>query len=190
LDAEQEAAIARAMAGIQRGGIRFNEGGRTLVGSLGERQTPAGGIAEVDSAFAASPSEQDVDMLASALLGASPEADQIIQMFLGKYGPDVFGQVRDMILSMVAPNNQNEGMIKGQGGGMDDMIPGMIGASQPVAVSPGEYIVPADVVSDLGDGSSDAGASELDSMLERVRMARGGTAEQPPAINAKGIMPG
>jgi len=109
---------------------------------------------------------------------------------LGKYGPDVFGQVRDMILSMVAPNNQNEGMIKGQGGGMDDMIPGMIGASQPVAVSPGEYIVPADVVSDLGEGSSDAGASELDSMLERVRMARGGTAEQPPAINAKGIMPG
>lgn len=190
LDEEQEAAIAKAMAGIRRGGIRFNEGGRTLVGSLGERQTPAGGIAEVDSAFAASPSEQDVDMLASALLGASPEADQIIQMFLGKYGPDVFGQVRDMILSMVAPNNQNEGMIKGQGGGMDDMIPGMIGASQPVAVSPGEYIVPADVVSDLGDGSSDAGASELDSMLERVRMARGGTAEQPPAINAKGIMPG
>ena len=189
LDAEQEAAIAKAMAGIRRGGIRFNEGGRTLVGSLGEMQTPAGGIAEVDSAFAASPSEQDVDMLASALLGASPEADQIIQMFLGKYGPDVFGQVRDMILSMVAPNNQNEGMIKGQGGGMDDMIPGMIGASQPVAVSPGEYIVPADVVSDLGDGSSDAGASELDSMLERVRMARGGTAEQPPAINAKGIMP-
>jgi len=189
-EAEEDEAIKAAMARLGRGGIRFNEGGRTLVGSLGPRQTPAGGIAEVDSAFAASPSEQDVTMLASALLGGAPQADEIIQMFLGKYGPEVFGQVREMILSMVTPNAQNEGMIRGQGGGMDDMIPGMIGASQPVAVSPGEYIVPADVVSDLGDGSSDAGAEELDSMLERVRMARGGTAEQPPAINAQGIMPG
>ena len=128
-------------------------------------------------------------MLASALLGESQQADQIIQMFLNKYGPEVFSQVREMILSMVTPNAQNEGMIRGQGGGMDDMIPGMIGASQPVAVSPGEYIIPADVVSDLGDGSSDAGAEELDMMLERVRMARGGTAEQPPPIDAKRIMP-
>ena len=197
LTPEQEEAMNQALGAIQSGGgflnsmgrFPFQEGGRTLVGSLGSRETPAGGIAEVDSEFAASPSEQDVTMLASALLGGAPEADQIIQMFLGKYGPEVFGQVREMILSMVTPNAQNEGMIRGQGGGMDDMIPGMIGASQPVAVSPGEYIVPADVVSDLGDGSSDAGADELDSMLERVRMARGGTADQPPAIEAQRVMP-
>jgi len=167
----------------------MQEGGRTLATSVGDMQAAPGGIAEVDSAFAATPSEQDVSMLASALLGGGEQADQIIQMFLSKYGPEVFGQVREMILSMVTPDAQNEGMIRGEGGGMDDMIPGMIGDSQPVAVSPGEYIVPADVVSDLGDGSSDAGADELDRMLERVRMARGGTAEQPPAINAQRVMP-
>jgi len=65
----------------------------------------------------------------------------------------------------------------------------MIGSEQPVAVSPGEYIVPADVVSGLGDGSSDAGAAELDQMLSRVRMARGGNAEQAPAIDARKTMP-
>ena len=174
--------------------IRFNkreyaEGGRTLVSSLGQVQTPAGGIAEVDSQFAGTPSEQEVSMLASALMGEAEGADQIIQMFLDKYGPDIFNQIRDMILKLMTPDAQTQGMIEGQGGGMDDMVPGMIGSSQPVAVSPGEYIIPADVVSDLGDGSSDAGANELDRMLERVRMARGGTAEQPPAINARRVMP-
>ena len=72
---------------------------------------------------------------------------------------------------------------------MDDKVPGMIGDQQPVAVSPGEFIVPADVVSGLGDGSSDAGAKELDRMMERVRMARGGTTEQAPSINARKMMP-
>jgi len=80
-------------------------------------------------------------------------------------------------------------MIRGQGGGMDDQVMGMIGQDQPVAVSPGEYIVPADVVSGLGDGSSDAGAQELDQMMDRVRMARGGNTAQPPPTNAKGILP-
>ena len=73
---------------------------------------------------------------------------------------------------------------------MDDQVMGMIGDQQPVAVSPGEYIVPADVVSGLGDGSSEAGAEELDKMLDDVRKARqGGRTSQPPAINAQGAMP-
>jgi len=80
-------------------------------------------------------------------------------------------------------------MIRGQGGGMDDKVPGMIGDQQPVAVSPGEFIVPADVVSGLGDGSSDAGAEKLDQMMDRVRMARGGNTKQAPSIDADRMMP-
>ena len=60
---------------------------------------------------------------------------------------------------------------------------------QPVAVSPGEYIMPADVVSGLGDGSSAAGAQELDQMMNRVRMARGGNTTQPPPFDARRVMP-
>jgi hypothetical protein len=110
-------------------------------------------------------------------------------MFVEKYGPEMFRQVREFILQNVAPNAQTEGMIRGQGSGMDDKVPGMIGDQQPVAVSPGEFIVPADVVSGLGDGSSDAGAKELDKMMDRVRMGRGGTTKQAPPIDARKAMP-
>jgi len=128
-------------------------------------------------------------MLISAIAGQADNADQIIEMFVERYGVDMFSQIREMVLQSIVPNAQTEGMIEGNGGGMDDMVGGMIGDQQPVAVSPGEYIVPADVVSGLGDGSSDAGAEELDQMMSRVRMARGGTTEQAPAIDAQRMMP-
>ena len=78
---------------------------------------------------------------------------------------------------------------KGIGGGMDDQVLGMIGSQQPVAVSPGEYIIPADVVSGLGDGSSDAGAKELDGLLDRVRKERTNTTKQPKELNKGKVLP-
>jgi len=128
-------------------------------------------------------------MVAAAIAGVIDNGDAVIEMFVQKYGPEMFAQIRDMVLQSIQPNAQTQGMIEGPGGGMDDMVGGMIGAEQPVAVSPGEYIVPADVVSGIGDGSSDAGAQELDAMMARVRMARGGTTEQAPAIDAQRMMP-
>jgi len=129
--------------------------------------------------------------LQSAVLGEVNEglASQIIDMFIQKYGSDVFQLARDTILRGVVPNAQTEGMISGPGGGMDDMVQGMIGSEQPVAVSPGEFIVPADVVSGIGDGSSDAGAKKLDTMMERVRVERNGTTKQAPRINERKVMP-
>ena len=50
-------------------------------------------------------------------------------------------------------------------------------------MSPGEFIVPGDVVSGLGDGNSDAGAKELEDMMNRVRMQRTGTTQQPAPLN-------
>ena len=165
-------------------------GGLTrLQSSLGPLNTPSGGIADVETAFTAIPSENEVNTLADALLKGVKGADKIIQAFLDKYGTATFSRIREKILELIVPNSQKEGMIRGNGGGMDDKISGMIGSSQPVAVSPGEFIVPADVVSDLGDGSSDAGADELYAMMERVRKARGGNGDQPPAISARRNMP-
>jgi len=157
---------------------------------MGETTVPAGGIANMPTEFSASmPTEQEFNMLISAIAGQADNADQIIEMFIERYGVDMFSQIREMVLQSIVPNAQTEGMIEGNGSGMDDMVGGMIGDQQPVAVSPGEYIVPADVVSGLGDGSSDAGAEELDQMMSRVRMARGGTTEQAPPIDAKRMMP-
>ena len=159
-----------------------------------------GGIADIQNQYTAppqampeaggEPSEQDIQRLAMAVLGkAGDQANLIVEDFVQRFGPEMFQEARDFILKQMMPNAQTEGMIQGQGGGMDDQVPGMIGDQQPVAVSPGEYIVPADVVSGIGDGSSDAGAAELDRMSGDVRMARGGTTTQPPAFDARQVMP-
>tara|TARA_R110000787_G_scaffold4028_3_gene15684 strand:- start:1004 stop:2041 length:1038 start_codon:yes stop_codon:yes gene_type:complete len=81
------------------------------------------------------------------------------------------------------------GLTVGPGDGMSDEIMTTISGEQPAALSPGEFVVPADVVSGLGNGSTQAGANALDDMMERVRKARGGSALQPPALNAQDMMP-
>jgi len=169
----------------------FAEGGSVpLRSSMGNAEVAAGGIANVPTEFSASmPTEQEFNMVAAAVLGRIDDPDAIIDMFVKRYGPEMFQQLRNMVLRSSQPQAQTEGMIRGNGSGMDDEVPGMIGDQQPVAVSPGEFIVPADVVSGLGDGSSDAGAKELDQMMERVRMARGGTTKQAPSIDANRVMP-
>jgi hypothetical protein len=164
----------------------------TVKTSMMEGKIPGGGIATIPTEFTQQegiPSEQELSMLADALLGRSDTPDPIVNMFIERYGPDMFRQAREMILQSVVPNAQTEGMIRGNGSGMDDMVQGMIGKDQPVAVSPGEYIVAADVVSGLGEGSSDAGAKELDKMMDKVRMERNGTTKQAPRINERKVMP-
>jgi len=138
-----------------------------------------------------SPETQLIEQTIAAVLGKLPqkEADVVINMFISEYGQEAFELLREQTLQSVVPNAQTEGVITGQGGGMDDMVNGMIGTEQPVAVSPGEYIVPADVVSGLGDGSTDGGVQELDGMLDRVRQTRTGTTIQPSPMRAGGALP-
>ena len=133
-----------------------------------------------------------IDKTVMAIAGRLPEdeSQMVINEFIEQFGPEAFTQLRDRVLTEIVPNAQTEGEIMGAGGGMDDMIQGMIGDQQRVAVSPGEYIVPADVVSGLGDGSTDAGVGELDQMLDRVREERTGMTRQPPKLaSAGGVLP-
>jgi hypothetical protein len=74
-------------------------------------------------------------------------------------------------------------------GGMADNIPGTVAGQQDIAVSPGEFIVPSDVVSGIGDGDTDSGAKRLYDMMDRVRQNRTGTQKQPAPINVAGVMP-
>jgi hypothetical protein len=80
-------------------------------------------------------------------------------------------------------------MLKGPGDGMSDSIPGVIGSKQPARLADGEFVVPADVVSHLGNGSTDAGAKQLYSMMNKVRRARTGTQKQGKQINPSKYMP-
>lgn len=76
-------------------------------------------------------------------------------------------------------------MLKGPGDGMSDSIPGVIGGKRPARLADGEFVVPADVVSHLGNGSTDAGAKQLYSMMDKVRTARTGSKKQGREINPR-----
>jgi hypothetical protein len=67
--------------------------------------------------------------------------------------------------------------------GMADQIPATIDNRQPAALSDGEFVIPADVVSHLGNGNSDAGAKQLYGMMDKIRKARTGSTEQGKQIN-------
>jgi hypothetical protein len=80
-------------------------------------------------------------------------------------------------------------MLKGPGDGMSDSIPATIGSKQPARLADGEFVVPADVVSHLGNGSTDAGARKLYGMMDKIRTARTGKKKQAPAVKADKYMP-
>lgn len=80
-------------------------------------------------------------------------------------------------------------LLKGPGDGMSDHIPAMIGKKQPARLADGEFVVPADVVSHLGNGSTDAGAKRLYAMMDKVRKARTGNKKQGKEIKAEKFIP-
>jgi hypothetical protein len=75
------------------------------------------------------------------------------------------------------------------GDGMSDDIPARIGGTQEAALSEGEFVIPADVVSHLGNGSSNAGSKKLYAMMDNLRKARTGTEKQGKEINPYKYMP-
>ena len=83
----------------------------------------------------------------------------------------------------------NPRLLKGPGDGMSDNIPATIGDRQPARLADGEFVVPADVVSHLGNGSTDAGAQKLHTMMDKVRMDRTGKKKQAPAVKADKYIP-
>ena len=80
-------------------------------------------------------------------------------------------------------------LLKGPGDGMSDNIPASIGNKQPARLADGEFVVPADVVSHLGNGSTDAGAKHLYAMMDKVRAARTGNKKQGKQIKSEKYLP-
>ena len=103
--------------------------------------------------------------------GITPE--QVIAAFKDLGGSREFAQ----------GGNVNGYYLGGSTDGMADQIPATINKMQPAALSDGEFVIPADVVSHLGNGNSDAGAQNLYSMMERVRRDRTGNPKQGKQID-------
>ena len=158
----------------------------------------AGGIADMmPGAEMEAPQMNDKDIVREsirAIKGELPEqaAAVVLGQFLQTYGEEAFRKLVDDVQSgrADAAGGDMEGTIRGPGDGMDDLVPAtMDDGSQDVLLSDGEFIVPADVVSGLGNGSTDAGAAELDRMMDRVRQERTGRTEQAKQVRAGGLMP-
>jgi hypothetical protein len=164
------------------------QGGVTNYANQGQTEImPMDVMPEASAQPMQDPLIQEVTMF---ILGES-DNEQAVNQFVNKYGVEAFSQLREQILQSLVPGAQTEGLIAGVGnGGMDDDIMGTIGNKEKIAVSQDEFIVPADVVSMLGDGSSDAGSKELYDMMDRVRQKKTGTTKQAPRLaNAGGYLP-
>lgn len=97
-----------------------------------------------------------------------------------------------MAMGGLAPTEYAAGgkLLRGPGDGMSDSIPAVIKGDRPqrAALAQGEFVVPADVVSHLGNGSTDAGAKRLYAMMDKVRLARTGNKKQGKQINPDRFM--
>lgn len=134
-----------------------------------------------------------------AIRGEGEDPEAALNTYLAYYGKDA---LQDLYKRMSGENEEEsesegeeeyappEGMIKGPGNGMDDMATArMAHGGQKVLLSNDEFIIPADVVSGLGDGSSEAGARKLYAMMDRVRMDRTGSKKQPGKIKDSRVLP-
>jgi hypothetical protein len=83
----------------------------------------------------------------------------------------------------------NPRLLKGPGDGMSDNIPATIDSRQPARLATGEFVVPADVVSHMGNGDTDSGAKKLHDWMAKVREARTGNPKQGKEINADKYLP-
>ena len=79
--------------------------------------------------------------------------------------------------------------LNGNTDGMADEVPARIDGRQEARLSDGEFVIPADVVSHLGNGNSDAGAKVLEQMMSRVRKKRTGNKKQGKEIDPKTVLP-
>ena len=115
----------------------------------------------------------------------------ILAQFVQEFGQDALQDLIQKVQSGEIPQvpSEGDGMVKGAGDGMDDMIPANLEGDQDVLLSDGEFVVPADVVSGIGNGSSDAGANKLEDMMDRVRELRTGGKTQPPDIPDEMMLP-
>ena len=121
-----------------------------------------------------------------------PDEQQVILgQFVAQFGQEALQDLVARVQSgeIASGPQEGDGMVEGAGDGMADMIPASMEGDQDVLLSDGEFVVPADVVSGLGNGSSDAGSNKLEDMMDRVRELRTGGKAQPPAIPDEMMLP-
>jgi len=188
--------------------IRMENGGQIPLGM----ESPSG-IAQADQAYvdgrgigaiptefsrrgvekiAAEVPQQDLMVLEQVLMDVRTPTDvkdMVIMQFRNKHGERALEEAVMMIKSKGDPSVTTSGLIRGQGDGKSDSIMGSIGdQDEAIAVSDGEFIVAADVVSAAGNGSTEAGAEFFEGLSDDLRKGTTGTTKQTRRIDPRGMV--
>jgi hypothetical protein len=165
---------------------------------FGPAQFANGGITDLryaeggDMNMAGKPNDKElINDAVDAIQGKDESPERTLAMFVSRYGEDALRDLVQKVQSGEFDENAEatEGKVNGVGDGMDDMIPATLEGEQDVVLSDGEFIVPADVVSGLGNGSTDAGSKSLYEMMDRVREMRTGGTAQPKQVPQERMLP-
>jgi len=145
------------------------------------------GLGQVGSFKTAAQQDAEAKLAATQQMAAAPTQSSTDTIGMASGGLPVAGYAGGgQALGSYSDGGQ---MLKGPGDGMSDSIPAQIGKHQPARLADGEFVVPADVVSHLGNGSTDAGARKLYSMMDKIRKARTGKKKQAPQVKADKYLP-
>jgi hypothetical protein len=174
--------------------VGFAQGGPVNKYQAGGIMQGLGAVSPSPRPVQAQPQQNPIVMGAvAAIMGNHPEPQRAIQDFVQVYGQQAFAALRQQVIAQASTDQRGgagvASLIRGEGDGLTDDVPANIEGQEPVALSDGEVVVPADVVSGLGNGSSEAGAREIEKMNQGVRQARTGTENQPGAIDAETVLP-
>jgi hypothetical protein len=197
--------VSRGMSAIADRGTTLFEGAKNLATNApgaGEAFKAAAGMTPFQAAattFLPTMSISGMDEATRQQMQIQAEEDerkkreeQYRQLFastLGSVNVAGGGEIAAMVAGGATGPANEPRTINGAGDGMSDSVPATIEGVQEARLADGEFVIPADVVADLGNGSSNAGSKKLYAMMDRVRKARHGTTRQPPEINMGRMMP-
>ena len=155
------------------------------------RNFAEGGLASMQKDANELNDKELISKAVDAIQNELPNPEEVLGVFIARFGEEALADLVRKVQDGTFDENveRSEGEVEGAGDGMDDMVPAKLEGEQDVLLSDGEFIVPADVVSGLGNGSTDAGSQRLYDMMDRVRELRTGMTEQPDDIAAEEMMP-
>ena len=155
------------------------------------RNFAEGGLASMERDANELNDKELISKAVDAIQNELPNPEEVLGVFLARFGEEALRDLVRRVQDGTFDENveRSEGMVEGAGDGMDDMVPAKLEGEQDVLLSDGEFIVPADVVSGIGNGSSEAGSQRLYDMMDRVRELRTGMTEQPDDIPLEQMMP-
>lgn len=187
---------------VGRGGMEAAMGDRAAQeaftagqGSVfGKQLTPtmAAGAAAVGMGGVKAADEMNAFQAQQAALTAKSQEEKqyyedLLRRLMGGFAGG--GEIAAMVAGGATGPANEPRTINGAGDGMSDSVPATIEGVQEARLADGEFVIPADVVADLGNGSSNAGSKKLYAMMDRVRKARHGTTRQPPEVDTGRLMP-